>query len=31
MEEFDIENASLKNLSKAIIKKLARKLSAPNL
>ena len=31
MEEFDIENASIKNLSKAIIKKLARKLSAPNL
>ena len=31
IEEFDIENASIKNLSKAIIKKLARKLSAPNL
>ena len=28
IEEFDIENASIKNLSKAIIKKLARKLSA---
>ena len=31
IEEFDIENASIKNLSKAIIKKLAKKLSAPNL
>ena len=31
IEEFDIENASIKNLSKAIIKKLARKLCAPNL
>ena len=29
MEEFDIENASIKNLSKAIIKKIARKLSSP--
>ena len=31
MEEFDIENASIKNLAKAIIKKLARKLSTPTL
>jgi len=31
IEEFDIENASIKNLSKAIIKKLARKLSTLNL
>ena len=31
MEEFDIENASIKNLSKAIIKKFARKLSSSTL
>lgn len=31
IEEFDIENASIKNLTRAIITKLARKLSAPTL